>query len=82
MNLSETAFVSPIDLASARYRLRWFTPDGTEVPLCGHATLATATVLFDEMKVKAPELTFLTLSGSFASQKLELTILQGVVIYP
>ena len=72
MNLSETAFVSPVDLESARYNLRWFTPDGTEVPLCGHATLATATALFDEMKVTAPELTFLTLSGELRVSKVEI----------
>ena len=50
MNLSETAFVIPIDEKrdfekSVKFELRWFTPT-TEVPLCGHATLASATVLF------------------------------------
>jgi PhzF family phenazine biosynthesis protein len=43
MNLSETAFVLPI---SDGFSLRWFTPT-TEVDLCGHATLATAHVLFE-----------------------------------
>jgi PhzF family phenazine biosynthesis protein len=43
MNLSETAFVTP---AGAEFGLRWFTPT-TEVPLCGHATLASAHVLWD-----------------------------------
>ena len=52
MNLSETAFVLPMDekkdfSKSAKFELRWFTPT-TEVPLCGHATLASATVLFYE----------------------------------
>ena len=53
MNLSETAFVVPLeDVTSGdifkvgkRFSLRWFTPT-TEVPLCGHATLASAAVLF------------------------------------
>ena len=45
MNLSETAFPEPPDGEGVR-RLRWFTP-GLEVDLCGHATLATAAVLFD-----------------------------------
>ena len=54
MNLSETAFVVPIDEAAdeaepfksgKRFSLRWFTPV-VEVPLCGHATLASAAVLF------------------------------------
>ena len=43
MNLSETAFVVP---AGAEFGLRWFTPT-VEVPLCGHATLASAHVLWD-----------------------------------
>lgn len=44
MNLSETAFVQAQGDAFA---LRWFTPT-IEVPLCGHATLASAHVLFEE----------------------------------
>ncbi len=43
MNLAETAFVVP---AGAAFGLRWFTPK-VEVPLCGHATLASAHVLWD-----------------------------------
>jgi predicted PhzF superfamily epimerase YddE/YHI9 len=42
MNQAETAFVHPEDVG---FRLRWFTPT-VEVDLCGHATLATAHVLF------------------------------------
>ena len=50
MKLSETAFVVPQDKTLAfdkgtKFALRWFTPT-TEVPLCGHATLASAAVLF------------------------------------
>ena len=41
MNLSETAFVLP---SGGGFGLRWFTPT-VEVPLCGHATLATAHLL-------------------------------------
>ncbi|MCK5942824.1 MAG: PhzF family phenazine biosynthesis protein [Planctomycetes bacterium] len=44
MNLSETAFVTPLKTG---FRLRWFTP-ACEVDLCGHATLATAHVLWSE----------------------------------
>ena len=44
MNLSETAFVTPGDGA---YNLRWFTP-AVEVDLCGHATLASAHVLWED----------------------------------
>ncbi len=58
-NLSETAFFLPRD---GRYQLRWFTPV-TEVKLCGHATLATAFVLYEVLGEKAPVLRFDTLSG-------------------
>ncbi|KAJ8022618.1 Phenazine biosynthesis-like domain-containing protein [Holothuria leucospilota] len=44
MNLSETAFVRPVN-AGSRFGLRWFTPKN-EVNLCGHATLASAAALF------------------------------------
>ena len=51
MNLSETAFVSRVEKST--FNLKWFTPT-TEVPLCGHATLATAAVLFyDEDCIEA-----------------------------
>lgn len=66
MNLSETAFVQPLEekpWAECRtFSLRWFTP-GAEAPLCGHATLATASVLFNEVGVTADAVTFKTLSG-------------------
>lgn len=60
-NLSETAFVcvAPAEQPSS---LRWFTP-GTEVDLCGHATLATAHVLFNHLKWPAPQIDFTTRSG-------------------
>src|ERR1700755_1439162 len=45
MNLSETAFVH--ELPHESFALRWFTP-ATEVDLCGHATLASAHVLWSE----------------------------------
>ncbi|XP_020868081.1 phenazine biosynthesis-like domain-containing protein 2 isoform X2 [Arabidopsis lyrata subsp. lyrata] len=44
-NLSETCFLTPIIGDFPRFRLRWFTPVA-EVDLCGHATLASAHVLF------------------------------------
>lgn len=45
MNLSETAFIYPLD--DGIFRLRWFTPV-TEVDLCGHATLASAFALWSD----------------------------------
>lgn len=60
MNLSETAFLYPRDTG---YSLRWFTPI-CEVPLCGHATLASAHVLFADGHVPGDrEIAFDTKSG-------------------
>ena len=47
LNLSETAFILPCDSADANLRIRWFTPTG-EVPLCGHATIASFHALAEE----------------------------------
>lgn len=55
-NLSETAFLAPIDPG---WQLRWFTPT-VEVPLCGHATLASAWVLFERIEPARTEIAFLT----------------------
>lgn len=63
MNLSETAFVYRAGDGGAR-RLRWFTP-AVEVPLCGHATLASAHVLLREVGVPGP-VRFHSLSGPLA----------------
>src|SRR5207244_9723958 len=62
MRHSETAFVRARD-AGGRFDLRWFTPE-VEVDLCGHATLASAHVLFETGRV-APDATarFHTRSG-------------------
>lgn len=58
-NLSETAyFVRRGDV----HELRWFTP-AVEVDLCGHATLASAYVLFEQLGVKDEVLRFATRSG-------------------
>jgi PhzF family phenazine biosynthesis protein len=58
-NLSETAYFVPEGDA---FRIRWFTP-AAEVDLCGHATLATAWVLFNELKYEAETIRFLSHSG-------------------
>ncbi|MFY8142422.1 MAG: PhzF family phenazine biosynthesis protein [Caulobacter sp.] len=60
-NQAETAYL----LKTAdpdRFGLRWFTPT-LEAPLCGHATLAAAHVLFEELGVDVAMLSFETLSG-------------------
>jgi PhzF family phenazine biosynthesis protein len=76
MNLSETAFARPrtgINISEqSEFDLRWFTP-AVEVDLCGHATLATARVLFDSYGVNAPAIRFYTKSGKLnVSRKGEL----------
>jgi PhzF family phenazine biosynthesis protein len=60
-NQAETAFLLKTD-NPARFGLRWFTP-ALEVPLCGHATLASSHVLFSELGVAADKITFDTKSG-------------------
>src|SRR5207302_1963717 len=55
-NLSETAFFVP---EGEGYRLRWFTP-ATEVDLCGHATLASAFVVFHRLQSERIRVTFET----------------------
>lgn len=58
-NLAETAFFVP---AGDHFHLRWFTP-AIEVDLCGHATLASAHVLFEHLGYKKNEISFQTRSG-------------------
>jgi PhzF family phenazine biosynthesis protein len=60
-NQAETAFLLRTD-DPARFGLRWCTPL-LEVPLCGHATLASAHVLFSELGAAAEAITFDTQSG-------------------
>ena len=66
MNLSETAFCHPrADAPAGEWDLRWFTPVA-EVDLCGHATLATAHVLFTQHETVG-EIGFHTRSGRLAA---------------
>lgn len=65
---SETAFLK-ITPDPARFDLRWFTP-AKEVPLCGHATLATAHVLWTELGNPADHLIFDTASGPLTIRRL------------
>jgi len=60
-NLSETAFFVPLG-GERGYHLRWFTPT-FEIDLCGHATLAAAFVLFNELGFSGPRLRFESQSG-------------------
>jgi PhzF family phenazine biosynthesis protein len=66
MNLSETAF---LHRESDGWRLRWFTP-AVEVALCGHATLASAHILWETGQLLATEIAqFLTKSGLLTAQR-------------
>lgn len=69
-NLSETAFIVKEEKG---YHLRWFTP-GTEVELCGHATLASSYVILNYYEPNSNEVKFNTLSG-------ELTIHRNGNLY-
>jgi len=59
-NLAETAFF--VKTAPGRYDLRWFTPVA-EVDLCGHATLASAWLVFGTLDPEAKSISFQTRSG-------------------
>jgi|SRR6478672_6924764 len=64
-NLSETAYFVR---TGERFALRWFTP-GCEVDLCGHATLASAYVLFPELGAPGDTLRFDTKSGELVVRR-------------
>ena len=63
-NLSETAYFVPCakDTNDADFEIRWFTP-GVEINLCGHATLASAFVIFNYMDYAKAEIRFSSQSG-------------------
>ena len=65
-NLSETAFLVP---DGGDYRLRWFTP-ATEVPLCGHATLASAAVVMERVEPGRTQVVFHSASGPLTVKRV------------
>jgi len=68
MNQAETAFLVR---EGGAFRLRWFTP-AIEVDLCGHATLASARVLWDQQLAETgTPIEFLTRSGSLFARQIE-----------
>jgi PhzF family phenazine biosynthesis protein len=72
MNLSETAFLA--DMGSGNYKLRWFTPT-TEADLCGHATLASAQVLWETgVAYDFKQLRFHTKSGILTAKRMDESI--------
>jgi PhzF family phenazine biosynthesis protein len=71
-NLAETAFLVA---DGDDYRIRWFTPT-TEVPLCGHATLASAAVVMERLENKRSTVIFHSASGPLVVRRAE----QGYVM--
>ncbi len=71
INLSETAF--SVQRSDGDYRIRWFTPT-TEVDLCGHATLATAYVLYEHKNHPKEPIRFHSRSGPLVAFCDELGI--------
>lgn len=65
-NLSETAFFVPTN--EGKFHIRWFTPT-VEVNLCGHATLATAFVIFNILKFQEETILFESKSGILKVRK-------------
>lgn len=65
--LSETAFVVPTGLRG-NYQLRWFTPT-TEVPICGHATLAAGAMILSELDPSLEVVVFDTHAGVLVVRK-------------
>src|SRR5689334_13684372 len=64
-NLAETAFLVR---DGADYRTRWFTP-AVEVPLCGHATLASAAVVMERLEPRRTSVIFHSASGPLSVKR-------------
>ena len=67
-NLSETVFFVPSKKGNADFDIRWFTPE-VEINLCGHATLASAFILYNYLDFNKPTLTFSSKSGNLTIRK-------------
>ena len=67
-NLAETVFFVPSQKDGADYDIRWFTPE-LEINLCGHATLASAFVLYTQLGYNKPSVTFSSKSGLLTVEK-------------
>ncbi len=78
-NLAETAFFVK---SGDRYDIRWFTPK-VEINLCGHATLASAYVIFEELKLENESIKFHShLSGALGVEKRDGRIVLDFPAYP
>jgi len=77
-NLSETAFFVP---DGNGFHLRWFTPT-TEVDLCGHATLATSWVIFNELGFKKDTIRYKSQSGDLIIKRDGDKIVMDFPLWP
>jgi PhzF family phenazine biosynthesis protein len=75
-NLAETAYYVR---RGERYELRWFTPT-LEVDLCGHATLASASVIMEvRQEIAGPRVVFDSRSGELTVERLESVERKGTL---
>ncbi len=77
-NLSETAFFVP---DGDSFHLRWFTPT-MEVDLCGHATLATSWVIYNQLGYQEDQIRFHSLSGELIVKKSDDKLTLDFPIWP
>jgi PhzF family phenazine biosynthesis protein len=77
-NLAETAFLVR---DGRNYRLRWFTPT-TEVPLCGHATLASAAVVMERLEPERNTVVFHSASGPLTVNRVGAGYLMDFPVRP
>ena len=67
-NLSETVYFVPSKNPDTDFDIRWFTPV-LEINLCGHATLASAFILFEKLSYDKPAIRFQSKSGALSVTK-------------
>ena len=67
-NLAETVFFVPSEKEEADFDIRWFTPE-VEINLCGHATLASAFILYTQLGFTKPSIVFNSKSGLLTVEK-------------
>eukprot|EP01023_Acetabularia_acetabulum_P047157 TRINITY_DN4953_c0_g2_i1.p1 TRINITY_DN4953_c0_g2~~TRINITY_DN4953_c0_g2_i1.p1 ORF type:complete len:333 (-),score=47.68 TRINITY_DN4953_c0_g2_i1:126-1124(-) len=85
MNLAETCYLEKVEgtkdfVHGDKFKLRWFTPT-VEVPLCGHATLASGAVLIQMVGNVNKKITFSTLSGDLTVEKVDKKTEKGSPLY-
>lgn len=81
-NLAETVFFVPSEKKGADYDIRWFTP-ALEINLCGHATLASAYVVFEIVKEKKKKVVFDSKSGLLVVRnETKKGVFKGLMDFP